>query len=92
MSQIAVVAQVRVQEGKSEAFLAALTRLLEQAEREPGTLLYLVQRSTDDPNVFWTSEVYADQAAFEAHRASEVPCSRYGRVRRVDRGVTGRRG
>ena len=46
--------------------------LLEQAEREPGTLLYAVQRSKDDPRVFWTTEIYADEAAFTAHSASEV--------------------
>jgi len=72
MAQIAVVAHVRVQEGMSEEFLAAFTPLLDQAEKEPGTLLYLVQRSKDDAHVFWTSEVYADEAAFEAHAASEV--------------------
>jgi (4S)-4-hydroxy-5-phosphonooxypentane-2,3-dione isomerase len=72
MGQIAVVAHVRVQQGKSEEFLAAFIPLLEQAQKEPGTLLYIVQRSKDEPHVFWTSEVYADEAAFEAHGASEV--------------------
>jgi quinol monooxygenase YgiN len=46
--------------------------LLEQAHKEPGTLLYAVHRSKDDASVFWTTEVYADDAAFAAHRASEV--------------------
>ena len=46
--------------------------LLEQAEQEPGTLIYAVSRSKDDPRVFWTTEVYADNAAFAAHSASEV--------------------
>jgi (4S)-4-hydroxy-5-phosphonooxypentane-2,3-dione isomerase len=72
MRQIAMVAHVRVREGKSDEFLAAFASLLEQAEKEPGTLVYLVQRSKDDPHVFWSSEVYADEAAFEAHRGSEV--------------------
>jgi autoinducer 2-degrading protein len=72
MRQIAVVAHVRVQEGKSDEYLAAFAPLLEQAEQEPGTLLYVVQRSRDDPHLFWTSEVYADEAAFAAHRGSEA--------------------
>jgi quinol monooxygenase YgiN len=46
--------------------------VLEQAKKEPGTVLYAVQRSNDDPHVFWTTEVYADDVAFTAHRASEV--------------------
>jgi quinol monooxygenase YgiN len=46
--------------------------LVEQAEKEPGTLLYAVHRSADDPHVFWTTEVYTDDNAFAAHRASDV--------------------
>lgn len=46
--------------------------MLEQAEKEPGTLLYAVHRSKDDPHAFWTTEVYTDDAAFAAHSASEV--------------------
>src|SRR5690348_1801434 len=51
---------------------AALAPVLEQARKEPGTLLYAVCRSTDDPQVFWTTEIYADQAALTAHRTTEV--------------------
>ena len=72
MSQVAILARVTVKEGKAGPYLAALEPLLEQARREPGTLLYAVQRSADDPQVFWTTEVYADDAAFTAHRATEV--------------------
>jgi autoinducer 2-degrading protein len=70
--QIAVDARVRVKEGRVDEYLAALAPLLEQVEQEPGTLLYVVARSEDDPHVFWTSEVYADEAAFAAHRGGEA--------------------
>jgi hypothetical protein len=53
-------------EGKAGQYLAALAPLLEQARKEPGTLLYAVHRSADDPQVFWTTEIYADDAAFAA--------------------------
>jgi quinol monooxygenase YgiN len=43
--------------------IAAFARLLEQAKKEPGTLLYAVHRSKDDPCVFWTSEVYTESIA-----------------------------
>jgi (4S)-4-hydroxy-5-phosphonooxypentane-2,3-dione isomerase len=33
---------------------------------------YALHRSKDDPDVFWTTEIYADDAAFAAHGASEV--------------------
>lgn len=72
VSKIAVVGRVRVKEGRADDYLAAFQRLLEQAEEEPGTLLYPLQRSKHDPHVFWTSELYADEAAFELHGSSEV--------------------
>jgi quinol monooxygenase YgiN len=53
-------------------YVAAFEPLLEQAKEEPGTLLYALHRSKDDPYVFWTTEVYADDAAFAAHSVSEV--------------------
>ena len=62
MSQVAIVARVTVKAGKTDEYVAALAPLLEQAEKEPGTLLYAVHRSKDDPQVFWTTEVYADDA------------------------------
>jgi hypothetical protein len=35
-------------EGKAGPYVAALAPLLEQARKEPGTLLYAVHRSADD--------------------------------------------
>jgi len=72
VSHVAIVARVTVKEGKASEYIAAFAPLLEQAEKEPGALLYAVHRSKDDPHVFWTTEVYADDDAFAAHRASEV--------------------
>jgi quinol monooxygenase YgiN len=72
VSHVAIVARVTVKEGKADEYLAAFRPLLEQAEKEPGTLLYAVHRSKDDPHVFWTTEVYTDDDAFAAHSASEA--------------------
>jgi (4S)-4-hydroxy-5-phosphonooxypentane-2,3-dione isomerase len=72
MPQIAIAARVRVKQGKVDEYLAAFGPLLAQVEQEPGTLLYVVQRSDADPQVIWTSEIYADEAAFAAHAGSEV--------------------
>ena len=72
MSQVAIVARVTVKEGKTEQYLAAFTPLLEQARKEPGTLLYALHRSKDDPHVFRTTEIYADDAALAAHGASDT--------------------
>src|SRR5947208_7352029 len=72
MPKIAVMARVRVKQGKAAEYLAALGPLLVQADAEPGTLLYTVQQSSSDPEQFWTSEIYADEAAFAVHGSSEV--------------------
>jgi quinol monooxygenase YgiN len=72
VSQVAILARVTVEAGQAGQYLAALAPLLEQARKEPGTLLYAVHRSANDPEVFWTTEIYADEAAFAAHRATEV--------------------
>ena len=72
MPHVAIVARVTVKEGKAEEYIAAFAPLVEQAEMEPGSVLYAVHRSKDDPRVFWTTEVYVDDDAFAAHRASEV--------------------
>jgi autoinducer 2-degrading protein len=70
--KIAVMARVHVKQGRAAEYIAAFGPLLEQADKEPGTLLYTVQRSSSDPDLFWTSEIYADEAAFAVHGNSEV--------------------
>ena len=72
MSQVAILARVTVKGGKAGPYLAALEPLLEQARTEPGTLLYAVHRSAGDRQVFWTTEIYAGDAALAAHRATGV--------------------
>src|SRR5215475_13438853 len=72
--------RVTVKEGNTEQHVATVTPLLEQARKEPGTLLYALHRSKDDPHMFWTTEIYHDDAASAAHGASEAhaaphPCS-----------------
>jgi autoinducer 2-degrading protein len=72
VSHVAIVARVTVKQGRAGEYVAAFEPLLDQAKQEPGTLFYALHRSKDDPHVFWTTEVYADDAAFAAHSASDV--------------------
>lgn len=66
---LTVIAKIRAAKGKGDALAALLT---EQAAAvraaEPGCLLYRPHRSTRDPDVFVFYEMYADDAALEAHR------------------------
>ena len=40
------------------------------AEQEPGTLLYVLHRSRDEPDLFWVCDLYADDDAFAVHRTA----------------------
>ena len=68
---LALVVSLQVKPGHREAFLAAIT---EQAERsftdEPGCRYFDVAVDTADDHHFTFYELYADQAALDAHRAA----------------------
>jgi autoinducer 2-degrading protein len=72
MPQVSLLAKFRVHEGKGEELIAAFRTLFEQVEKEPGTLLYVMNRAKDDPDLFWFSELYADDDAFAAHGSSDA--------------------
>jgi len=72
MPKVALLARFKAKEGKGEELIAAFRPLIEQAEKEPGTLLYVLHRSKDEPDSFWVSELYTDNAAFGAHSGSEA--------------------
>lgn len=43
-----------------------------QVEKEPGTLLCLMHVSSEDPDVVWMCERFAEEVAFETHAVSPV--------------------
>ena len=50
--------------------METLVKFVEEARREPGTLLYLVHTVSEQPNLVWTYERYRDEAAYAAHADS----------------------
>jgi quinol monooxygenase YgiN len=72
MPKVALFSRVKAKDGKADELIAAFRPVFEQVEKEPGTLLYVLHRSQDDPGLFWVSEIYADDAAFAAHRDSDA--------------------
>jgi (4S)-4-hydroxy-5-phosphonooxypentane-2,3-dione isomerase len=72
MPKVALVSRFKAKQGKADELIAAFRPVLDQAEKEPGTLLYALHRSNDDPDLFWVSELYTDDDAFAAHRGSDV--------------------
>jgi quinol monooxygenase YgiN len=68
---IGVIARLRVHAGKGaefETFFKALAAKV--ASDEPGNKLYQLCKSRSDPDEYVVMEIYADQAAVEAHRNS----------------------
>jgi quinol monooxygenase YgiN len=66
---IALIVSLKVFPERMDAFLAAITENARRTfEDEPGCLYFDVTQDTQDPTHFMFYELYADQAAIEAHR------------------------
>jgi quinol monooxygenase YgiN len=66
---IVLVAKYTVQPGKQGEVIAALQRMTPLVKQhEPGCHLYQVSRSQDNPDLLMLYELYADEAAVQAHR------------------------
>jgi quinol monooxygenase YgiN len=72
MPKVALLSRVKAKEGKGEELIAAFQPVFELAGKEPGTLLYVLHRSRDDPDLFWVCELYSDDDAFGAHGNSDA--------------------
>jgi quinol monooxygenase YgiN len=56
--------------GHEKEVAVVFSKLQAASRQEPGCLLYMVHRHTDDPRRFFIYERYRDAAALEAHRNS----------------------
>src|ERR1700758_590801 len=65
-----VIARYRARTGEEGRVEEALRKMVEPTRAEPGNLDYQVFRDPGQPAVFVLFERYADEAAFDAHRAS----------------------
>ena len=69
---ILVVVTARVLPEKAKEYEALLSDLLPKMKaEEPGTLVYDVGRSRDEPDIYRHIELYRDQDAVDKHRASK---------------------
>ena len=70
---IVLIAQHVAQEGKDDEVAALLGQMSAycNSDAEPGCLMYIVNRGTENPRHFLIYEQYADQSALEAH--SQTP-------------------
>jgi (4S)-4-hydroxy-5-phosphonooxypentane-2,3-dione isomerase len=70
MAKVSMLAKLRTKEGKGDQLIAAFDSIFQAVEKEPGTEIYAMNRSKDDPDVFWFYELYADTGALGAHGGS----------------------
>ncbi len=65
---VPIVARFKVQAGKEDEALERLREMVGSVQaQEPGALAYICHRSQDDPSEIVFFEVYADDAALQAH-------------------------
>jgi quinol monooxygenase YgiN len=67
MSQVSVVATITVKDGRGDDLIAAFDGAKDAVQAESGTLMYVLHRNQTDPNVFYVTELYEDQAALDTH-------------------------
>lgn len=78
---VSVVATLKVKEGTEDQFIAAAEKMITHVKaNEPGTLTYLLHRSTQDPTTFVFYEVYTDPAAMGAHSGSTAMAELFGAI------------
>jgi quinol monooxygenase YgiN len=65
-----VVAQWEAKEGQADKVAGILDRFLPEAQRDPGTKLFLIGRGKENPAHFLFYELFVDEAAFKAHQES----------------------
>ena len=68
---VKVIAFVGVKPGEEEAFIAAARRCVTASRAEPGVLHYDLWRETEGERRFVFNELYVDDAAVQAHMASD---------------------
>ncbi|KQT62906.1 MULTISPECIES: putative quinol monooxygenase [unclassified Aureimonas] len=68
--KVFVFAQVIPHEGKADALREALQALVAHTRTEAGFIQYDLHESTEKPDHFAFYEVWADQAALDAHAGS----------------------
>ncbi|HVV33464.1 MAG TPA: putative quinol monooxygenase [Vitreimonas sp.] len=80
MSAIKIVAILTAKPGKVDELTALLASMVQASRAEPGNLRYDLWRDQADANRFVLDELYKDQAAIDAHKASAHFQSYLGKI------------
>jgi quinol monooxygenase YgiN len=66
-TDLAFTVEWQAKPGEVDALVGIIKRALPLFEREPGAKVIRIHHSKKDPSRFFFYEVFADQAAYEAH-------------------------
>ena len=81
---LTVIAKIKVKPDQGRAFEAAANDMIAHVRaNEPGTLSYVLHRSTADATTYVFYEVYEDQAAFAMHGGSPAMQAFFGALKGV---------
>ncbi len=75
--RVAVIARITARPEAVDEVETALRTLVEAAGAEAGTVEYVLNREGDSGS-FWFYELYADQAAFDAHGQNPALAAAFG--------------
>ena len=67
----AIAAELKAKPGKEADLESLLRSLFPHVDQEPGTFLYVLHRSPEDPSLFFFYEQYSDESALRSHLASD---------------------
>ncbi len=81
-AKVTVIARIVARPDTAGEVEAALCTLVDGAADEAGTVEYVLHREGDSA-AYWLYELYADQAAFDAHGRNPVLAEAFGRIGRL---------
>lgn len=68
---ILLIAKNTVKQGKQQEFVTLAKEMIAKTRQEAGCVYYDLVSDQNDDQIYYFIENYADEAAVEAHRASE---------------------
>ena len=81
---ITVIAKLKAKAGSEAQLEAAFREMIPKVRaNEPGTLSYVLHKSTKDPTTYVFYEVYQDQAALDAHGKTPHMAETGGKLRGI---------
>ena len=72
MPKVAAIAKLTAADGQRDALVKVMEQLVDAAEQEAGTEIYVLNLDNKDANVVWFYELYTDNDALTAHSQSDT--------------------